>query len=381
MNKLDRSNQKASESINDQVFMTSSNNELILFSDFSSWISKLLEDIEQAVSEILMEMYIIEPFDEGVDVARALARAAKRGVRTRLIYDSLGCMNVPGDFFAELADAGVMVREFNPIRLWYRMYAHAMPFHKRNHRKLVVIDSTIGHIGGMNISGRFRDWLDVTLRVKGKIAESLRASHQAVWERRHRKFIYPIWKRTWPDREIQVFDYFPSENFSPVKKYYMNAIHKASSRFVLAHAYFFPDKRLRHALRKAAKRGVAVEVIVPERSDIAAVDYASRHRFGKMLRDGIRIYQHHGPMLHIKAAISDDNLATIGSANLDPVSFFRCLEINVGIKHKPLVSRLSELIEEYKRASKEITFEEWVNRGWRSKLIDWFWYLIRKWFF
>jgi len=361
-------------------FTAASGNELSLFTELPAWAAQLIADIDAAQNEIVMEMYIFEPDGEGREVADALMRAAGRGVSVRLMVDGLGCETVPSAFFREIEAAGVEFRVYNPLEPWSKWYKPGLPLRRRNHRKLTVIDRRVGHLGGMNLSGRYRDWRDMSLRMAGPVVQCLRASHEAVWSGRYRKFFTAPWRKIRRRDDIVILDNFAGDYYSPVKRYYLAAIKRARSRILLAHGYFFPDKRLRKELRKAARRGVSVEVVTPEDSDIAAVDFAARHLYGRLLRDGIKIHLHQGPMLHVKVAVVDDDWMTLGSANLDPISMFSCLEINAGLVHRPLIEHTVEVIRGYIAESKTIDRTKWKHRPWLEKLLDRLWYRLRRWY-
>jgi len=360
--------------------VTSSGDRLALFSEYRRWIDRLLVDLDGAHDEIVMEMYIFEPDGAGSEVALALMRAAQRGVQVRVMYDGLGSETTPSGFFDELRDSGITVRAYNPLEPWSKSYSATLPFRRRNHRKLTVIDGCIGHLGGMNLSGRFIDWADLSLRIEGPAVRTLRQSHQAVWDGRYRKWISHPWRRPGPAAEIRVLDNFANPDYSPIKRHYLTAINKARTRILLAQGYFFPDKRLRKALRKAARRGVSVEVVAPEKSDIRAVDYAAHYIYGKLLRDGVKIFLLPEPMLHAKAAVIDDHWMTLGSANLDPISLFSCLEINVSLRHRPLIAEATAVIEGYQRRATPLSVKAWFKRSWGEKFIAWLWYSLRLWF-
>jgi cardiolipin synthase len=362
------------------TFVAGTGDKLTVFSDYRAWIAQLIADLDRAEHEIVMEMYTFEPDGEGGDVADALLRAAARGVRVRLMVDGLGCRFVPPEFLEWLSDGGIRVRIYHPVHLWSFLLHPGKPFRRRNHRKLMVVDGRIGHLGGMNLGARFADWVDLALRVEGPSAAQLRESHEHAWEGHYRKPMFMPWRRRGILPEVHFLDNYSDEQYSPIKKHYLHAIKRARRRILMAQAYFFPDKRLRKELRKAARRGVAVEIVAPESSDIAAVDYAARHVFRKLLRDGVRIYLFRGAKLHAKAAVVDDDWMTLGSANLDPISLFSCLEINASIQHRPLIAHLTRVIEDYQSRSVEYDIMNWVRRMWPERLLDWLWYHARRWY-
>jgi len=361
-------------------FSLSSGDRITLHGNYSDWIDQVITDIDSAKLEISIEMYIFESDGEGLEVAKALKRASKRGVDVKLMVDGLGTRSTPDDFFEKLLNEGIMVRRYNPVHWWTFLISPGRPLRKRNHRKLILIDQKIGHIGGMNFGSSFREWEDLSLRIKGPFVGELYKSHACVWSGQLRYSLFLPWRCRGVCPEIQLLDNFYSDQYSPIKKHYLAAMKKSRKRILLAHGYFFPDKRLRREMRKAAKRGVRVEVVVPKESDIPPVSYAARHLYGGLLRNGIHIYEMEGKMLHTKAAVVDDRWLTIGSANLDPISLFSCLEINVGLRYEPLIGRVAEIIEDYKLKSRKWDYDAWVSRPFRIKLLGWFWFRLRRWY-
>lgn len=334
-------------------FSLPSGDRIALLENYSDWIHQVITDIDDADLEISIEMYIFESDGEGLEVVEALKQALKRGVAVKLMIDGLGTRSTPDDFFENLHSEGIMVRRYNPVHWWTFIISPGRPLRKRNHRKLILIDQKIGHIGGMNLGSSFREWEDLSLRIEGTFVQDLYKSHERVWSgQRGYSLLFSRRSRD-VSPGIQLLDNFYSDQSSPIKKHYLAAMKRARNRILLAHGYFFPGKRLRKEMRKAVKRGVRVEVVVPEESDIPPVSYAARHLYGGLLKNGIHIYEMEGKMLHTKAAVVDDNWLTIGSANLDPISLFSCLEINVALRYGPLIDRVAGIIEDYKLKSKK----------------------------
>lgn len=353
---------------------------IALLGNYCDWIAQVIADIHGAELDISIEMYIFESDGDGLDVAEALKQAVRRGVRVKLLVDGLGTRGTPDIFFENLNNAGIMVRHYNPVHWWTFIVSPGRPLRRRNHRKLILIDQKIGHIGGMNFGSSFREWEDLSLRIEGPFAGELYKSNERVWTGPPGYSLFLPWRSRNVFPVIQLLDNFYSDQYSPIKKHYLAAMKRARRRILLAHGYFFPDKRLRKEMRKAAQRGVRVEVVVPQESDIPPVSYAARHLYGGLLRNGIHVYEMEGKMLHTKAAVVDDNWLTIGSANLDPISLFSCLEINVGLRYGPVINRVAGIIEDYKLRSKKWDYDAWVKRPFRIKALGWLWFRLRRWY-
>lgn len=287
----------------------------------------MIADIEAALHDISIEMYIFEDDRLGRRFLDVLCRKATAGCRVQLMYDSLGCIDTPARFFDELRKAGVEVKEFNPIvggrslRKWWTI-------DRRNHRKLLVIDNRIAYLGGINIAAYLLDWEDAHVRLEGRLARWARASFDLVWRghfprlalrRGRERMLYKY--------RTLLLDGFPAPNFSQIKQAHLHLFSRAREQIRIAHAYFIPDRKVIRSLRRAIRRGVDVQVLVPQSSDVSMADWALGHVLARLLRVGVQVRLLTAPMMHTKAVTADDRYLLLGSANLNRNSFFRNLEI------------------------------------------------------
>ena len=339
-----------------------------------------LEDLKSAKREILMEFYIFLNDSTGEKFAQILHNKAISGVEVYLIIDAMGCLNVPESFFERLKFAGVKIYEYNPVAIWRkRARRQFSPLHRRDHRKLIVIDGKITYFGGINIGEKFNDWEDLQFRVEGGLALEARKSFFRVWNREFRKFIM-----TWfqPIREkkasINLLESFPKDDYSPVKKHYITAFKHSKKHIFIANAYFYPDRKIRKVLKKAVKRGVDVKIMVPHKSDIKTVDLASRYLYNKLLKSKIQIYRYYESMLHSKYAIIDEDLMLAGSANLDRISLFKCLELFAIINNKEIISLVKNRFIENLKYCYQIDLKTWQKRPLKQKILEWGAYRLRK---
>ena len=344
---------------------------------------RMLADIRAASVSVDLEMYIFEADDVGREFGEALKGAATRDADVRVLYDSLGSRETPGSFFADLHTAGIEVREFNPILPFrHRRRWRGYGFSRRNHRKLLVVDRRIAYIGGINVGGTFLDWEDLTVRLDGPIGRDAARSFDDVWTGRFRRVVRSYISR--PNRHLRplaVCDGFPTEQFSPVVRTYIAGIKKTRRELRLAHAYFYPPRRVRKTLVRLARRGVDVSIIVPEHSDIPLQEFAASRFYSYFLRRGVRIFRFPGHMLHAKYATVDDHWATVGSANIDPTSFYLTLEINLVIRRPDVVARLVETFEDVRAQSHELLLSEWARRPLWHKVLERVFYRLRRWLF
>ena len=337
----------------------------------------MLADIDCARQDIALEMYIFDDDAVGRRFRDALVRQATAGRKVRLVYDALGCLHVPARFFESMRRSGVQVTAFNPIdarrllRNWQRL-------DRRNHRKLLVIDEQIAYLGGINISARLADWEDAHLRLEGPIVRSARASFEKVWAGRYR---FPLRRRHrpryWYSHRSLLLDGFPAPRFSPMKRAHLHLFARARRRIRIAHAYLIPDRRMIRTLRRAIRRGVDVDVLVPAYSDVSAADWALRHVLGRLLRAGAQVRCLESPMMHTKAVIADDHAAIVGSANLNRTGLFRNLEIAVWTRDEHIVRPLAGRFEQLWQTAVPYTLADEQRRGYWRRLISWLAYRLQ----
>lgn len=345
----------------------------------------MLEAIDQAEEEVLLEMYWV-----GADVAgelfrAALARAARRGVVVRVVYDALGSINTSAAWWAPLTRVGGEVLEFHPLSPLRRDFRMNL-VEERNHRKVLVVDGTLGFTGGINLSIEWlptdqggQGWRDDMIAVDGPAAQELRT---LFYRTRRRLVRGPVPNDVLPllrDRARPVW--VLASRALPkrlVHREYLTRIRAARSRIDLANSYFVPDRRVRVALARAVARGVHVRVLVPERGDVPIVHFAVEAMFDTLIRRGIEIYAMPGPMLHAKTAIIDDEFTTIGSYNLDERSWRKNLEINLAVLDAPFARYVRSWFEHDLQVSKRIDLATWRTRPWTRVGAEWLALTFRK---
>jgi len=331
----------------------------------------MLDAINHAEREVLLEMYWVGADAAGELFRAALTRAAKRGVVVRVVYDALGSMNISLAWWEQLTQVGGEVHEFHPLSPLRREFRMNL-VEQRNHRKVLVVDGDLGFTGGINLSLEWlpidqggRGWRDDMIAVQGPTAQELRS----LFYRTRRRFIRggspadvvpiarvhvrPVWvlaSRALPKRLVH--------------REYVLRIRAAKKSIDLANSYFVPDRRVRVALARAVARGVRVRVLVPERGDVPVVHFAVEAMFDTLLRRGIEVYSMPGPMLHAKTAIIDDEFTTIGSYNLDERSWRKNLEINLAVQDAAFAKYVRTWFEHDLGRSKRINLKAWRSRPW-----------------
>lgn len=330
----------------------------------------LVAAIDAAQREVLLETYIFDAAGTGAEVAYALERAARRGVSVRLVMDGFGTPEVPP--FWQM--------RFDAARVQWALYSRTGAFGllwpgqwRRLHRKLCVVDGTVGFCGGINILDDFHDpnhgpllspRFDFSLRVQGPLVQQMHDTMQRQWSRIEAmgelkkarwSGAYELWRaahRT-PAAPPAARDDASNaratlllrdnlRNRAAIERSYLRAIGRARSEIIIANAYFVPGGRMRRALVNAARRGVHVNLLLQGRYEYFMQYYASRPVFGALLRAGVHIHEYAPSFLHAKVAVIDGRWATVGSSNLDPLSLLLAREANVVVDDARFARKLRE---------------------------------------
>jgi cardiolipin synthase len=251
-----------------------------------------------------------------------------------------------------------------------------------------VVDDHYGFTGGLNIGDEYApgpeggDWYDLHARVEGPAACAMADQFRQAWSRGDGEpFDAPIpaVRSTFAPMLVHTCDNFRMRNRSRMHASYRHAIRHAHSSICIVNAYFVPDQLLRWTLTRAVRRGVSVHIIVPSKSDVQLVRYASQYLFARLLRAGIRIFEYQGPMMHAKAGAIDGVWATIGSFNLDRRSMLHNLEAGIVVADRDFARSLTEEFERALQNCREIKLEEWNRRPWTQRFAQWFAHLFSYW--
>jgi len=266
----------------------------------------MLKAIEQARHTVHLETYILRADRTGRRFGEALAGAARRGVAVRLLYDAFGSLGLDRDLPDSLEEAGVKVLAYGPIGLG------SLPggFQRRDHRKILVADGSLGFTGGLNIADEYAPreeggggWRDLHVRVEGPAAARLDSEFLGLWNRlRGERVPFPPESSSGPGAAW--VGVLANRNLlfrTRIRRATCRALEAALGSVVISSAYFIPDGRIIRALRRAAGRGVKVRILVPASGDVPLAALAGRHVFGRLLSGGVRIFLFQGVMLHSKA--------------------------------------------------------------------------------
>jgi cardiolipin synthase len=359
-------------------------NRIRLLSTGEEYFPQLLAAIESAQRSIHLEAYLYEDDSIGRKVTEALVRAAGRGVQVRLIIDGFGGGEHIRRLARELQPLGVQIRIYRPER-WWRLQRRLF---RRLHRKIAVIDQTRAFVGGINVIEEPPDEkgprLDFVVECEGPIVSAITLSAERLW-----------WTLSLPRLSEPAVPFprsFGLRTQQPIRggvraalllrdnllhrrtieRAYTEALAAAQRDVLIACAYFIPGRRFRATLLEAARRGVRVRLLLQGRVEHLVQFYAQHALYGQLLAGGVQINQYTRSFLHAKAAVIDDDWATVGSSNLDPYSLLMAREANVLVRDAAFTSELRARMEQaIATESTQFGPEDLVRRSWPTRVFDW----------
>ncbi len=358
-----------------------SDNSIDIYTDGEQKFRQLKADLAAARSFINLEYYIFDSDATGTEIADILIERARAGVTVRVIYDDVGSFSVKSRFFKRMRAAGVHIYPF--FKVTFPQLGTRLNW--RNHRKLCIIDGTIGYLGGMNIARRYIDggskfasWRDTHLRLQGPVVGALQYAFAVDWHFMGQPLIdddnQPL-PSPHPSGNIyaQLLTSGPTSQWSNIALMFHKAICNAKKRIYIQTPYFLPTDSLLKGLVTAALAGVDVRILVPRRSDSHMLDHASASYFTECLRAGIKLYRYEAGMLHSKLIIVDDEFVTVGSTNFDFRSFEHNFESNIFIYSPEFTQQMLEIYTSDLARSSRIMPDTWrrrplLQRAWESVL-------------
>ena len=320
----------------------------------------LVSAIEAAEHHVHLEYYIFEPDRTGRRVRDALIECARRGVRVRLLLDSVGSSRLSRAFLDPLHFAGAEIAWFHPFRL---RRLRRPKFNLRTHRKLAVIDGRLAFTGGINITDDEDERLnpeafhDLHLQLEGAVVRWLQVAFLEDWSYAAKIALRDA--RLWPEIEpghipTLVLPSGPDSPWEAIHRVHIEAITKADERVWLVTPYFVPAEAARYALTSAALRGLDVRLLVPRVGDSRIVSAAARSYYDELLGAGVRVFEYQPRMLHSKALLVDRDLVLIGSANFDNRSFRLNFELSVLLRDAELAAEVEAVYLTDLREAREI---------------------------
>ncbi len=347
-----------------------------LFNDGKRKFDALFEDIQQAQSHIHLQYFILNDDDLGRRLVSLLTEKAQQGVKVLFLYDALGSSSLPKRFFDEFEKAGGKTAAFLPA-----MLASINPrFNHRNHRKLAVLDGTVGYIGGFNVGDEyigekkeFGYWRDTHLRLEGNIVHSLQNRFFIDWNQAAEKYPMKYQETYFPDigdvpgAAMQIVASGPLEMREDIKNGYLKMIHHARKSIFLQTPYFIPDKSIMDALRTASLGGVNVQLMIPHQADHLFVHSATLAFARELLEDGVKVYSYKNGFLHAKTLVVDGQACSVGSANMDVRSFALNFELNAFVYDAQPAAEMAEFFRHDRKLSVELTEAYFKEQHWVEK--------------
>jgi cardiolipin synthase len=357
-------------------------NHVRLLQSGAAFFPVLIGAIDAAQAEIHLETYIFNADPSAEAVRDALIRAAQRGVRVRLMIDGVGSRELPLSWLNMLAAAGVSVLVYRPLVSGWLANPRSL---RRLHRKLAVIDARIAFVGGMNliddyVPTRFdAPRLDFSIEVQGPLLARIHRSVRRLWRLvalsqlqtgEDKTRLEPVWPT---DGHVRAA-FIVRDNFAhrrDIERAYLAALALAREDILIASAYFLPGYRFRRLLKKAAARGVRVQLLVQGHTDHPFFQAAARALYRDLLTAGVAIYEYRVSELHAKVAVVDRHWATVGSSNIDPFSLLMAREANVVVEDAMFSRDLQQRLQQAIDQSNALNPADWQRRGWVRRTLSW----------
>ena len=337
----------------------------------------MLDAIRAAQRSITFETYIYWSGEVGRQFADALSERARAGVKVSVLIDWLGSVKMDDTLLQQMKDAGAEVEKYRPLK-WYNLGR----INNRTHRKILVIDGSIGFTGGVGIAdqwnGHAQDaehWRDMHFRVAGPVVAQFQAAFNDNWIKSTGKVLngpdhFPEIP-TAGDVDAHMFVASPAGGSESMHLMYLMAIAASVESIDLQAAYFVPDTLIIQALLEARRRGVRVRVLLPGRHiDSDTVRVASKAHWGELLLGGVEIHEYQPTMMHNKMLIVDRAMVSVGSTNFDVRSFRLNDEASMNIYDPAFALRMTEVFEGDLGPAKPYTWEMWRARPLREKILE-----------
>ena len=358
-------------------------NQLELIEGADATLTAIATEIDAATVTCDLEFYIWHPGGQADDVARALIRAQARGVRCRVLVDSVGSATfLRGAMVKEMRRGGVEVVEALPVGVLRSLFVRA---DLRLHRKIVVVDGRVAFTGSLNLvdpryfkqDAGVGEWVDAMVRVTGPAVKQLELVFVWDWLIETGETLDSLIPASEADLPApagqavaQVLPSGPGYEGDTIYQLLLTAIYAARRELIMTTPYFVPDEPLIGALQAAARRGVSVTLIVPERVDSVLVRYASRAYMDDLLSAGIKVLRFHGGLLHTKSGVIDGHTTLFGTVNMDQRSFRLNFEVTMIAYDQQFGNAVRELQLRYAAQSEPIELERWRQRNRLGRLLE-----------
>lgn len=354
---------------------------LTLLRNGEEYFPRLIAAIDSATRSIYLETYIFADDATGRMVADALQYAARRGVRTHVLLDGYGCAEFSRAWLDELRASGMEVLKFRPEISWLTLRRQRL---RRLHRKLAVVDERVAFVSGINIIddvpgyGVIAPRLDYAVEVQGETVLLIHAAMRRLWvlvswmsfrHRLERVNLRPAHPHA-AHRKVALLLRDNLRHRRDIEQAYVRAIAAARHEIIIANAYFLPGRHLRHALQRAARRGVKVVLLLQGKVEYRLQHYATLALYDELLRAGMEIYEYHTSYLHAKVAVVDGHWATVGSSNIEPFSLWLAREANLVVRDTDFAGSLrASLLHEMAHGAHLVEHSTWSKRSTWMRLL------------
>jgi cardiolipin synthase len=341
-----------------------------------------IKAIDEATQYIHFQTYIIDEDETGQRIINALVRAAERGVRIYLLLDAFGTKYLTSEFINKIENSGILFRFFSPVFI-----TKGFQMSLRLHHKVLLVDGELAIIGGMNFANRYhgmpgkKEWLDFAVEVKGPECVHINSILRKLWnktfiskEERSNEIVHSA-KTYKEDIKLRVTENNWYRNKIEILRSYRSAFKHAHDHMIIFASYFLPGRLERKLLRLASARGVDIKIVFAAESDAPMFKRATGFLYEYILRNNIKIYEYLPSNLHAKVATVDGKWCTIGSYNLNHISDYGSIEMNVDILDTAFTEKFEKiLLKKIKDDCRQVTFEEYLRRrtlfsqfrGWMS---------------
>lgn len=351
--------------------------ELVVLKTPQDIFERMLDDLRRAERCVVLETYIWHPGGYVDLLTEELINASKRGVTVKLLIDHAGSRHFFGSASCKaMREAGIQVVAALPVRL-FRALVQRIDL--RMHRKLLVVDDQVAYTGSMNMAdpayfkreARVGQWIDTMLRLEGEAAAGLAKVFAWDWEVETSERVFPNMTEAngEPRHWLSIIPSGPGLG-DLINQTVLVSIYRANKSIIISTPYFVPSESVLEALCQAAARGVQVKLLLPRKNDSMMVGWASRSYFDVLLESGVKILLFDGGLLHTKAMLMDDQLALVGSVNLDIRSFQLNFELTVAIFAPDSCQEISELLRDYEASSEELEPARWAQRSKPGRVLE-----------
>lgn len=356
---------------NNAAFLTT-DNDLTIYTDGQQKFDDLINDIRNAQDYIHIQYYIFHSDGLGKQILSELEKKAEEGIEVKMLYDDMGSRDLRKKDLKHFRNKGGHAESFFPSKL----PLINLRMNNRNHRKIVIIDGKIGYVGGFNVgdeylgkSKKFGYWRDTHLRIVGDAVNALQLRFILDWNSQSTRDNLTYQERYFPDVNsggtigIQIASSGPDEDWKQIKYGYLKMISSAKESIYIQSPYFIPDQAFLDSIKIAALGGVEVNIMIPSMPDHPFVYWATLKNVASLLEAGVKVYHYENGFLHSKVLVIDDELASVGTANMDNRSFTLNFEVNAFIYDESVARSLKQAFINDMKVSSRLTEERYEQRS------------------